>query len=238
MVLSTVICCIALNEELYLDEWIEYHTNKLGFNHIYVYDNSDDGKLDLRQYKNVTVIHMPGKCKQVPAYNHFMENHSHKHDWCAFIDVDEFFVLKKHSTIQEYIGESHGLSTQAIGVNWVMYGSGGQEKYKPRPVMERFTVPEPGGVNPHIKCLVKTTSKWGTPVLTSFTHCHYPQDVPITVHTPKGLKTVWNTPFNEKGDTSIIQLNHYFCKSREEFMLKIERGRADIIEKRTMNEFF
>jgi hypothetical protein len=36
----------------------------------------------------------------------------------------------------------------------------------------------------------------------------------------------------------VIQLNHYFCKSREEFEKKIARGRADTNEKRTLAEFF
>jgi hypothetical protein len=39
-----VICAIALDEELYIDEWIRYHL-LLGFNHIYVYDNSENNVL-------------------------------------------------------------------------------------------------------------------------------------------------------------------------------------------------
>lgn len=238
---SVAICCIALNEDLYIDEWLEYHFG-LGFNHVYVYDNSDGGTLILKR-KNVTVIHMPGPVKQVPAYNNFMENFAEFHDWCAFIDVDEFFVLHKHSSIKEYLEE---LSTvEAIGVNWLMFGSGGQERYEPRPVMERFVTPSHDhGANQHIKCIVKTRNLpingWGVPVNPpEFQNCHFPQDTPIAVHVPGGrIRVVHNTPFNEKWDHSIIQLNHYFCKSREEFALKTQRGRADTTEKRTMAEFF
>lgn len=230
---SVAICCIALDEEVYIDEWLRHHFG-LGFDHVYVYDNSPDGTMSPR--KNVTVIHMPGSVKQVDAYNNFMENFAEFHDWCAFIDVDEFFVLKRHSTIQEYI---EGLSTSpvaAIGVNWLMFGSGGQEKYEPRPVMERFVVPSHDhGANQHIKCLVKTNGRKRP----FFENCHFPKDTPVTVHTPGGLlRTVYNTPFNPDWDHSIIQLNHYFCKSREEFALKVKKGRADTTEKRTMSEFF
>ena len=233
--MDVVICCIALNEELYIDEWLQHHFS-LGFNKAYVYDNSDDFSLKDREVDTrIKVIHFPGLLKQVPAYNHFLENYAHNHDWCAFIDVDEFFILHKHGTIQEYLfEESRGLSTASIGVNWVLFGSDGQEKYEPRPVMERFTK---GELNQHIKTIVnlKTPSKKQV----KFENCHYPQNVPVTVHVPGGSTThVWNTPFNEPGDNSVIQLNHYFCKSREEFEKKIERGRADVTEKRTMTEFF
>lgn len=233
--MDVAICCIALNEELYIDEWLQHHFG-LGFNHVYVYDNSDEGTLETFSRKNVTVIHFPGPLKQVPAYNHFLENYGKKHDWCAFIDVDEFFVLKKHATIQEYLlEESRGLSTAAaaacIGVNWVLFGSDGHEKYEPRPVMERFTK---GELNQHIKSIVNLKTRKPP----KFQNCHSPYNTPITVHTPNGTTHVWNTPFNPDGDNSIIQLNHYFCKSREEFEKKIERGRADITQKRTLAEFF
>ena len=231
--MDVVICCIALNEELYIDEWLDHHLNKIGFNKVYVYDNSDGNTLSGKNSQKVTVFHFPGKVKQVPAYNHFLENFRSHHDWCAFIDVDEFFVLKKHKTIQEYL-EGFESPPEAIGVNWVLYGSDGQEKYDPRPVTQRFTKREPG-VNQHIKTIVNLK---GSRKVT-FENCHFPQNIPITVHTSNG-KTNWmfNTPFNNDGNDSVIQLNHYFCKSREEFMKKIERGRADITEKRTMREFF
>lgn len=234
---DVAICCIALNEELYIDEWLDHHLNKLGFNHVYVYDNSDDFVLKNKEVDTrIKVIHFPGPLKQVPAYNHFLENYGKKHDWCAFIDVDEFFVLKKHATIQEYLlEESRGLSAPvAIGVNWVLFGSEGHEKYEPRPVMERFTK---GELNHHIKSIVRTRGL-PSPRQVSFENCHFPKDTSITVHTPNGTTHAWNTPFNPDGDTSIIQLNHYFCKSREEFEKKIARGRADTTDMRTMSEFF
>lgn len=232
MTVSVAICCIALNEDLYIDEWLDYHFG-LGFNHVYVYDNSPEGSLKLSR-NNVTVIHFPGSVKQVEAYNNFMDNFSHGHDWCAFIDVDEFFVLKKHKTIQEYLKE-FGTNSEAIGVNWLMFGSGGQEKYEPRPVMERFTVPSfDNHANQHIKSIVRL-SKESKFII----HPHRPQNIPVRVHKPGGcLGTIlFDTDFNPEWDYSVIQLNHYFCKSREEFELKIKRGRADTTEKRTMAEF-
>jgi acyl-CoA dehydrogenase len=41
---DAVICAIALNEERYIDEWIQYNLF-LGFSHIYIYDNSSNNVL-------------------------------------------------------------------------------------------------------------------------------------------------------------------------------------------------
>ena len=68
--LDAVICVIALHEELYIDEWIQYHL-ALGFSHIYIYDNSDTNTLATKQSDRVIVRHFPGKQKQFEAYNQF-----------------------------------------------------------------------------------------------------------------------------------------------------------------------
>ena len=36
---------------------------------------------------------------------------------------------------------------------------------------------------------------------------------------------------------SKLRINHYFLKSREDFKRKVERGRADIKERRKIDEF-
>jgi len=101
---DAVICCIAKNEGPYLLEWINYNL-KLGFSKIYIYDNNND-KTKLQTYFNneiffsrrirskIILIHFPGPQKQIEAYNNFIIHHSYKHTWVAFIDCDEFIVLK------------------------------------------------------------------------------------------------------------------------------------------------
>ena len=53
-------------------------------------------------------------------------------------------------------------------------------------------------------------------------------------------KKVFAGPFNKRGDDNVAQLNHYFCKTEEEFKEKCDRGRADtplIQHRRTMKDF-
>jgi hypothetical protein len=45
-------------------------------------------------------------------------------------------------------------------------------------------------------------------------------------------------PYHDKGNDNAIQLNHYFTKSKEEFLAKCKRGRADIPEIRDFESSF
>jgi hypothetical protein len=127
---TAVLCAIAKNEEPYIHEWIIYHL-KLGFDHIYLYDNSDANTLkdlQLLYPKTVTVLHYPGKCLQLPAYNDFILRYGKDHTWCAYIDIDEFFVLKKEKTIKEVLQEK--CRSGALAVNWVLFGSNHVETFE------------------------------------------------------------------------------------------------------------
>ena len=105
------ICCIVKYEERYIDEWIKYHL-LLGFDHIYIYDNSDNKSLiNYYQTQNtsisklyndkISIKHYPGYRKQVIAYNDcFNRNKKDNSLWTAFFDIDEFIVLKQHSNIK------------------------------------------------------------------------------------------------------------------------------------------
>jgi hypothetical protein len=56
---TAAICCIVTEEEAYLHEWIDYHLG-IGFDHVYIYDNSQDFDLQLWHRKHATVKHFPG----------------------------------------------------------------------------------------------------------------------------------------------------------------------------------
>jgi hypothetical protein len=68
----------------------------------------------------------------------------------------------------------------------------------------------------------------------------------MNVHNPDFLNIVSpnliiiNSAFNYSYNDEIAQLNHYYCKTPEEFVKKCERGRADLIgNKRNFgNDYF
>lgn len=89
--MKTALICIAKNEDNYILEWINYHL-KLGFDDIFIYAN--DWQYAINNAK-VKLYQIQGNQQQVNAYNHFLKHNNYNYDWAAFLDVDEFLVLKK-----------------------------------------------------------------------------------------------------------------------------------------------
>lgn len=123
---ATCLCCIAIDEEAYIDEFLDYHLG-LGFNKIFVYDNSEyfEMKYWWRNKKtiigsNIDVIHYPGSNKQGEA-KCAKRAKEYNHTWAAFFDVDKILVLlvKKHKSVDEFLSEY--LSEGSIGVNWFLF---------------------------------------------------------------------------------------------------------------------
>ena len=71
--MKAAIFAIALDEERYLSEWIQYHT-ELGFTDFVIYDNSANNRLLEYASDSVKVLYYPGKGVQISAYNHFINN--------------------------------------------------------------------------------------------------------------------------------------------------------------------
>ena len=67
---KAVVCSIQKKEDAYIDEWVDYHL-AIGFEMIYIYDNTDNYDLRNRGNKRfldgVRVKHFPGIKKQVLA---------------------------------------------------------------------------------------------------------------------------------------------------------------------------
>ena len=229
MVDTAVICVIVKHEEPYIEEWLDYHF-KLGFDNVYIYDNGDICTLKPleKQYQDkVTVIHFPGRCQQIRCYYAFALNYCYEHTWVAFIDVDEFIVLRKHNTIKELLHER--CQTGALVLNWILFGSNGHDTYTPHPVLERFTKRQKG---------VHELTKW----IVRINHL----DIMVTPHFGKLLYgKAYDTngveateSIHAQGTEDVAAVYHYFTKSKEEFYQKCERGRADIPEKRDFMTHF
>lgn len=229
------ICCITKDENLYLEEWISYHI-KIGVAHFYLYDNGSavpirDTIRNLNLDKWVTVIDFPGASQQMPAYSNCLQKFSRHSKWMAFIDTDEFIVVKSPDHLLVPFLQQYKLYG-GLGIHWATFGSNGHLLKSDAPQAKRFTRRANTGfhVNEHIKTIVQPkyvrsvrdphSFKFGFGkfcVDETFRKISGPLS-PITVET--------------------IQLNHYYCRSREEFETKIKRGRSDNVDiGRSMADF-
>lgn len=219
--MNVVLCCIALKEERYLDEWIVYYLFGLNFDGIHIYDNSPENVLRYVPNKyppgKVNVIHLPGPTKQREAYNLMLQKFKTRPDtWIAFYDCDEFLVLKKHATIQDFVRQYAAMG-DGIVANWYLFGDSGLSGFSPRPVTERF-VHRGGAVNQHVKTICRA-------VAVKTMSCHHAEYMPGK----RAVDTLGrhvDGPFNPEGPVDTAVIHHYFTKTREEFTEKRNRGKA------------
>ena len=237
------------DESPYLKEWLDYHL-LAGVEHFYLYNNdsSDDCKKILAPYveKNlVTLTDFPGKVMQHIAYNDALEKFRFDCRYMAFIDLDEFIFPKTNQKISEVVDEILSADSNAagLGINWQLFGSNGQEKADySRGVLERFTrrasIDRPfwdGNGNKSGTAYVKTIAN---PRFVNYIqsphHAVYFVGKNFVNSDGKIISGSYNFPvLYEK-----IVVNHYCIKSREEFLTKQNKGRADRNGRLDMEYFF
>jgi hypothetical protein len=215
--------CIAKDEDDYIDEWVDYHL-KLGVDRVFIYEN--DWRSERRD--GVTTIPFDGPGRQIYAYNDFIFTNGETgivYDWAIFIDVDEFICLKKHKTIKDFLREYGSIPSQVDGIamNWMTFGSNNASPSGS--VLERFTR---RAENPerHIKLIVNLNGDR----LMMGPHHSYGFWIDTNGQVGSGQN-------NFVPATDVIQLNHYFCKTRQEYEKKMARGRADWYVPRRPEDF-
>jgi FkbM family methyltransferase len=227
VIIKPVIVAIAKLEIDYIYEWVKYHLS-LGFDKIYLYDNEDSPVYSDIFSKNnkVSVIHLPGNNYSKPVQYHALE---HFIAWIlpnknithvAHIDIDEFIALKKHDSIKDFIKEYFVGNTGAIGMNWRHFGDSGHISKNHDPVTKRFTMCESKG-NQTIKTLFDKSHFLGWRIC----HCVSLREPYVTKSTNGEIIP---ESYTDSIDYSVIQLNHYKCKTRPEFTHARTRGRCDI----------
>lgn len=224
-----VICAIIKNEGKYIKEWIEFHL-LVGIKKFYLYNNlsTDDTLVVLKPYVDAGIvditdwpIHPPPTLSvnnpQLLAYADFIKKMNHANIWAAFIDVDEF-LFSPTSSLPEFFGNVN--NPVAIGVNWVCYGSSGKEHYEPTPVIERFTMRPSSNiwVNTHIKSVIRMDQNvqvGGDPHFFHTEYGTYNEDF-------ERITGPWSPH-----SSSILRINHYKSKSKDEWELRQKNGKAD-----------
>ena len=262
----TVLCCIALHEEAYIDEFVDYHLG-IGFRKVIVYDNSDhyelkqwgDERNQRRRRKQqrvegndgissiispnligtnehdndtdkneVHVIHFPGKGKQGKAYldcarRAYNDEFGTGIENAAFWDIDEFLILKQHTTVDELLEEymiNKGASS--LSINWHMFRQGKRHVYEPLPVTKRFLYRE-RKKQAQIKSLVRLEDM----DMSRVNHPHYPQLKNDTIRIDTNGTHI-SGMLNINGPNNVAVLHHYKTKSYAEYIKKRERGRAAV----------
>ena len=239
------VVAIFKNEGRYLKEWLDYHL-LAGVEHFYLYNNdsSDNYAEVLAPYieKNlVTLTDVPGKMMQYPAYEDAIQKYRFDCRYMAFIDIDEFIFPKSNRSIVEVVDEILSGKENAAGlaINWQMFGSNGQETADySKGVLERFTRRAPSDWQDSKGFLNNAFKKEiNNPRLIRYCtnpHFFYYFSEKFSVNSDgERMGHVSKPILFDK-----IVVNHYNTKSKEEFLLKRKKGRAETKSKTVPPEAF
>lgn len=238
---TLAIVAIAKNESDYIREWVAFH-KAVGVDNIILFDNdSTDNmkeKIDPFIQQGYVFYHtINGKAQQLNAYNEALRRYTYKFRYMAFIDCDEYlFPVNKNDNIVTVIKKAFSQDKNAggIGVNWAMYGSSGHETKPQGLCIENFVwrAKTPGGKGVNV---IKTICK--PDLVVQFNHTHYPVykwgNYCISIDGKRIPQ--WR---NEITDYTGLRINHYFTKSKEQWIIRRQMGTSDGSSNRTLEEFY
>ena len=241
---TSTVCMIAKDEELYLKEWVYYYF-LLGFDEIIIYDNesADNSAAILKNLQSHNELRKKLKVRywskgkdtspQITAYRDAIKKC--RNEWILFVDADEFLVLHKDENVNEFLARFSDNIISAVGINWRIFGDSHLEANDGRLLTERFTkCSEPEfDVNHHIKTFARVK------MINGDIHMHACETTGKFIMpdgTPLEMRESWGV--SKKIDIKIAQINHYYCKTKEEFLKKIIRGQAGCADDHPLKYYY
>lgn len=217
------------NEAEYLVEWLEYHIMQ-GVDKFYISDHSstDATPKILEYYKNkriLSYIKIPTTYGSPECWNGYKKLLKMVDtDWIGLADVDEFYLTKDPlETIKQVLKDFEQYA--GIAICWQMFNSNGHIKKPAGLVIENYdkAIPVADPFKPHMKMIFKRDRI----DIENISNPHFFRPI-------NGFKVVdelhrlVNSPFPITQTISRIQQNHYWSKSKEEFIIKCDKGRSDV----------
>jgi len=221
---ARMICVVAIvRDELpFIDEWLAYH-RLLGVEHFFLYD--DDPALPLKDFVTphkayVTVIdwfgksdRLPGRNRQTKAYMDAISRVLLRYRWVAFLDIDEFVVLRRHADILSFLVDYD--DCPAVSLHWREFGHNGF-----------FDDPSDLVTASLTRRMAASGRMWK-----SFTQPSAVVDIDSAhfCRLKRGYRRVDvnKNPFVDTtypGKDEVAHINHYLCRSFTRWMKRVERG--------------
>ena len=229
---------MAKNEGDYLEEWIKYHSH-LGVDIFFVFDNesTDNTYQVLKPYIDQGIViyrKIKGKGRHLDCYNMTINKYRKVCKYIGFIDADEFIYAKEGLNLKEEIDKAFASKNDIGGLvfNWLLFGSSHIEKKDERPVTQKFLYHSPQDFeeNYHVKGIVNPR------LVMDYRNTHFAiYRKGYYAYSLSGNRVIG--PFNTDLSNNDIRINHYFTRSKEEFIAKRNRGLSDQPGIRSLKEF-
>jgi hypothetical protein len=220
-------CTIGKKENKYIREFVSHYKN-YGIDKIFLYDNNDiydenfyDILSDYIENDFVKIIDYRGKIRpQLDSYKDCYRKHYRKYNWFIFYDIDEFIFLKDYKNIKDFLNQKKFNKCQRIQLNWIFHTDNNLLYYENKSLAERF---------PERELKAKGKKKGGVQGIKSMMRGNINIDVEDVhflsrkVQSCDGLGNFKDiqTIVTNVSDFYYYYIDHYYCKSTEEFINKI-----------------
>jgi hypothetical protein len=226
---AAVVCM--RDDGLTLLEWIA-HYRTLGFDHIFVFSNNNRDKSEvllsaLAGLKEITYLEQQTDLvvsPQMRAFEysiHFMAS-LRDFEWVIYLDSDEFLILDNqdqhsvHALLDRVSKSENSKCADAILFQWRWYVSASRFAWEPDLLLRRFTHAR---TSEYSKTMVRLAA------VTSMRQVHFAETKAPAISLNADLTpvTAGQPPLNDLRPAHAV-LNHYWCKSFQEFIIKQQRG--------------
>ena len=214
--LGVALCLRFRNEARYLNEWITYHL-AAGVRHIFLYNNFSDDDFatalgDHIAAGHVTLIDWPFKPASPGAEVDCILRAIGRYEWVGFLDADEFVVIRDGRSIPDYLDDFADMP--GVALHWHYFGSNGHRKRPPSGVIHAYTR-RGSAANRHVKCFVRPERV----TQNRNSHSWFFRNAGWAVdENRKPVLGSISTP-----TATYAWINHYYCKSLEDFQEKARR---------------
>lgn len=240
--MRVVVCCLAKNEELYINDFVKWYLG-IKVDKIYIYDNNDIRKGNslekaissnfLNKCEIINVRGKSGKQFQHEIYTTFYNKYKDTFDWCLFIDIDEY--LNGVPNIKSLLSLHIYNKFNQIRVKWLLFGDDDLiERDMSKPVYKAIKKPiysslhrnlkEKGNLEWQGKCIVR--GGLDNVVFTSVHYAKYTKGRMLESCLPNGMSCYSKIIITERYNCGIY-LYHYMTKTLSEFInQKLNRNDA------------
>ena len=223
--IKVALCTMGRNENLYINEFVNYHLS-LGVDRIFLYDDNVDEKekfINVITPNDSVVIEYNkdyGLINQEQAFTHCYTKHKNEFDWIIIIDIDEFLIIN-NGTLKGYLSDKVFDKCDFIKIHWKMNKDNNLVHYENKSLFERFKGPY------ILENFIKTILKGGINNLTYAVHSpKFSPERNVTCDNTGRIVNYTKLHFQsmKPHNSDRAYILHFHFKSTEEHINKFKRG--------------
>ena len=227
--IKVCLCTIGKLENKYIVEFVEYYKN-YNIDKIFIYDNNDingekfeDILSDYMKLNFIEIIHHRGEKKiQYKMYQDCYRKNNKLYDWLIFYDIDEYIHLQNYHNIKDFLIQKKFNKCQSIYLNWMIHTDNNLKYYDNRSLYTRFTE----NYKNEKFCIGKTIIRGRIENLKIISLHLLDKNIGRCNGFGKIIKIKKKTTSCEVPDYKYFYIDHFYSKSTEEFINKINKGDA------------